>query len=71
MSTTSALPSRTINVRVPAELYRQLEDLARAGRPGRVYGTKELVLHRRCVAVYRVKEDEVHILTVLHTARER
>lgn len=41
------------------------------GKPGRVYGTKELVLHKHYVAVYRVKDDAVHILTVLHTARKR
>lgn len=39
------------------------------GRPSQVYGVKELVLHRHYVAVYRVKGDEVHILTILHTAQ--
>ncbi len=41
------------------------------GKPGRVYGTRELVLHRHYVVVYRVREDEVHILTLLHTAQKR
>ena len=41
------------------------------GRPGRVYGTRELVLHRHCVAVYRVQGDEVHVLTLFHTAQRR
>ena len=40
------------------------------GKPGRVYGTRELVLHRHYLAVYRVRSEEVHILTVLHTARK-
>ena len=40
------------------------------GKPGRVYGTRELVLHRHYLAVYRVRGEEVHILTVLHTARQ-
>ena len=39
-------------------------------KPGRVYGTRELVLHRHYLAVYRVRGEEVHILTVLHTARQ-
>lgn len=41
------------------------------GKPGRVYGTKELVLHMHYIAVYRIKDDEVHILSVLHTAQTR
>lgn len=41
------------------------------GRAGRVFGTKELVLHKNYVAVYRVKDDEVHILTILHSAQNR
>jgi addiction module RelE/StbE family toxin len=41
------------------------------GKPGRVFGTKELVLHKHYLAVYRVKDDEVHILTILHTAQKR
>jgi addiction module RelE/StbE family toxin len=41
------------------------------GTPGRLYGTKEWVLHQNYIAVYRVKDDEVQILTVLHTAQKR
>lgn len=41
------------------------------GRPSQVYGAKELVLHKHYVAVYRVKGDEVHILTILHTAQDK
>jgi addiction module RelE/StbE family toxin len=41
------------------------------GKPGRVYGTKELVMHKHYVAVYRVEDEAVHILTVLHTAQKR
>lgn len=41
------------------------------GRPGRVYGTRELVLHKHYIAVYRVQGDEVQILTLFHTAQRR
>jgi addiction module RelE/StbE family toxin len=40
------------------------------GRDGRVKGTQEfVVLKTPFILVYRVKEEEVHILTVLHHAR--
>lgn len=39
------------------------------GKAGRVFGTKELVLHKNYLVVYRVKGDEVHILTILHAAQ--
>ena len=38
------------------------------GRPGRVPGTRELVVSSYIVA-YRVKHDEVQVLRVLHSAR--
>lgn len=41
------------------------------GTTGRVFGTKELVLHKNYLAVYRVKNGEVQILTILHTAQNR
>ena len=39
-----------------------------SGRPGRVPGTRELVVSSYIVA-YRVKGDDVQILRVLHAAR--
>lgn len=55
------------------ELREKLEILAahQPGTAGRVFGTKEWVLHKNYLAVYRVKGDEVHILTILHTAQNR
>ena len=40
------------------------------GRPGRVPGTRELVVPRtRYIVPYRVRGDAVEILRVLHTSR--
>lgn len=38
------------------------------GRPGRVPGTRELVLHRHYLAIYRVVGDEVQVLRIHHTS---
>lgn len=39
------------------------------GRAGRVPGTRELVLHKRYIAIYRVRDGDIEILRVHHTAR--
>jgi toxin ParE1/3/4 len=39
------------------------------GRPGRVPGTRELVVHENYLVPYRVKEDTVQIIRVQHVAR--
>ena len=40
------------------------------GRAGRVPGTRELVLHKSYIAIYRVRGDEVEILRLHHVARK-
>jgi toxin ParE1/3/4 len=43
-----------------------------SGRPGVVPGTRILIIPRvPYVAIYRVREDAVEIIAVLHTARRR
>jgi toxin ParE1/3/4 len=39
------------------------------GRPGRVPGTRELIVHENYVVPYRVKGDTVQIIRVQHVAR--
>lgn len=39
------------------------------GRAGRVPGTRELVLHKNYIAIYRVRDDDVEILRLHHAAR--
>ena len=41
------------------------------GRAGRVPGTRELVLHKNYIAIYRVRGDDVEILGLHHVARNR
>jgi plasmid stabilization system protein ParE len=61
--------ARLVVVRV-LEAVTQLADQPGLGRPGRVPGTKELVVAKtRYVVPYRVKRDAVEILRVFHTSR--
>ena len=39
------------------------------GRPGRVDGTRESVIHRTYILVYRVHSEVVEIVTVRHAAQ--
>jgi toxin ParE1/3/4 len=49
----------------------QLELHPNVGRPGRVRGTSELVIHDLAYIVpYRKKKDEAQILSVYHTSRK-
>jgi toxin ParE1/3/4 len=49
----------------------KLADFPRLGRPGRVAGTRELVMAGLPYIVpYYIKGDEVRILAVLHTSRK-
>lgn len=61
-------------VRMRDEIERRLELLAdhpRAGRRGRVGGTRELVLAGTpYIGVYGIQGDDVLILRVLHGARQ-
>jgi len=48
----------------------RLRSYPASGRPGRVAGTRELAItDTRFVAIYRVTDDVVEILRVLHGAR--
>jgi len=48
----------------------QLESHPGMGRAGRVPGTRELVLHKHYIAIYRVREGDVEVLRLHHVARD-
>lgn len=51
---------------------RSLKEYPFVGRPGRIAGTRELVLAPLpYVLVYSVQDEFVHVLRYLHTLRER
>jgi toxin ParE1/3/4 len=60
-------------VTVDDRIRAQVETLAQfpqSGRPGRVEGTRELVITRTpYIVAYRIHRDAVRILRVLHGAR--
>lgn len=54
-------------IRVHVEELMQFPEI---GRPGRIEGTRELVIHRTpYIAAYRIADDTVRILRVLHGAQ--
>jgi addiction module RelE/StbE family toxin len=56
-----------------AELQEKTAKLTRfpnLGKVGRLANTRELVLHKNYVAIYRVFESEVQILRIHHSARD-
>jgi toxin ParE1/3/4 len=59
--------------RIALDVLRAIEGLRtfpNRGRPGRVQGTRELVLTRPFLAVYEVRDEEVQVLRILHGARQ-
>jgi toxin ParE1/3/4 len=52
------------------EAVNRLQEHPGMGRAGRVPGTRELVLHKHYIAIYRVRAGEVEILRLHHVARD-
>lgn len=65
--------ARTISDHIRERVNSLGEEPAGAGqgRPGRIFGTRELVIEKYPYIVpYRVKENEIQILRVFHTSRK-
>ncbi len=54
------------------EIKRKVGNLKsfQIGSPGRVAGTTEYVLHKNYIAIYRVKNNQIHILRIHHAAMD-
>ncbi len=52
------------------EKAEKLTDLLKMGRPGRIEGTRELVVWANYIIVYQEDDLVVQILRVLHAARQ-
>lgn len=46
-----------------------LADFPGMGRPGRIIGTRELVVHKNYIVVYRVRDGQVEIIRIYHVAK--
>jgi toxin ParE1/3/4 len=49
---------------------QQISRLPESGRPGRVNGTRELLVHPSYFMVYDLSVETVRILAIIHTARQ-
>ena len=62
--------ARRIVLRILHDVERLLPDNPHMGRPGRVPGTRELVIAQTPTIVpYRVQREAIQILRVYHSAR--
>ena len=53
------------------DAVRQLEDFPGIGRPGRIAGTRELVVKRMpYLVIYRISREAVHLLRIFHTRQK-
>ena len=69
IATDDAAAARLVVKRV-LDAVAQLADQPGLGRPGRVPGTRELIVNKtRYIVPYRVRGDTVEILRVFHTSR--
>lgn len=47
-----------------------LSDFPQIGKVGRLPGTREFVVHPNYILVYRLKEECIQVLNIIHTAKQ-
>lgn len=55
---------------VIADRINRLRDHPSLGHPGRVAGTRELLVHRHCIVIYDSSGAQVRVLRLLHTSQD-
>jgi len=55
--------------RIVSAIEDNLPATPHIGRPGRVANTRELIVHKNYLVIYRVTDTSVDILSVRHTAQ--
>jgi toxin ParE1/3/4 len=68
IATDNPAAARELGEQILSSVETALPENPHRGRPGRVAGTRELVVHRSYVVAYEVT-DTINILTVRHAAR--
>ncbi|WP_420860321.1 type II toxin-antitoxin system RelE/ParE family toxin [Algirhabdus cladophorae] len=54
---------------IVSAVENNLPDQPHMGRPGRAHGTRELVVHKNYIVIYRATESQIQVLAVMHAAR--
>ena len=70
IATDDPVAAQALWLRVRSYIDTKLAEHPMMGRPGRVEGTRESVVHRNYILVYRVTGDAIEIVTVRHTAQD-
>jgi len=64
----NVLAALEVDDTITAATFR-LAEFPLLGKPGRIDGTRELVIHQHYILVYEIVDDAILVLMVLHTSR--
>ena len=70
IATDNPVAAQALWLRVRTYVDTKLAVHPMLGRPGRVEGTRESVIQRNYILVYRITGDAIDILTVRHAAQD-